>query len=411
MKVMEDEQRYLMRTYVRPPMTLVRGEGCRVWDAEGKQYLDFLAGIGVNSVGHLHPRVVAAIRAQSERLLHTSNLYYTEPQVELARRLVEGFGGDARVFFCNSGTEAVEGAIKLARKAAARRGESGRVDVLTFVGSFHGRTYGALAATARGKYQQGFGPMPAGFVELPWDDLAAVRAAAGESTAAILVEPVQGEGGIRPAGGAFLEGLRSICDEVGACLIFDEVQCGMGRTGRLYAWQHTGVRPDVMTLAKALGGGLPIGAVVAGGPWGEVLQPGDHGSTFGGGPLACAAAIGVMDALQVDGLIERAAEYGPLLIARLRQALRGLDRVREVRGLGMMVGIELNGPGADLVEACRRSGLLINCTAGTVLRLLPPLVAAAREIDEAVSILSAALREDDPVPGNSRLTVPPQDGG
>jgi acetylornithine/N-succinyldiaminopimelate aminotransferase len=388
----EDEKTFLMRTYTRPPMTLVRGEGCRVWDADGHRYLDFLAGIGVNSVGHCHPRVVAAVREQAGRLVHTSNLYYTEPQVRLARRLVEGFGGDARVFFCNSGAEAVEGALKLARKAASRRGEAERVEVLTFEGCFHGRTYGALAATAH--YHEGFGPMPAGFRQLPWNDLDAVRAAAGPQTAAILVEPVQGEGGVRPAPPEFLRGLRQICDAVGACLVFDEVQCGLGRTGKLFAWQHSGVRPDVMTLAKALGGGLPVGAFLAQGPWGEALKPGDHGSTFGGGPLVCAAALAVLDALIGDGLIERAAECGPLLLSRLGRAVEGLPYVREVRGLGLMAGVELAFPGADLVEACRRRGLLVNCTAGTVLRLLPPLVVGEPEIEEAVGILSAVLRED-----------------
>jgi acetylornithine/N-succinyldiaminopimelate aminotransferase len=393
---MARERQHLMRTYARTPVVLVRGQGCRVWDAEGRSYLDFLAGIGVNNVGHCHPRVVAAVREQAGLLLHTSNLYYTEPQVALAERLAARTGGDARVFFCNSGAEANEAAIKLARKAAWRRGEAGRVEVLTFSGAFHGRTYGALAATARGRYQEGFGPLPEGFRELPFGDAAAVAAAVSDRTCAVLVEPVQGEGGVRPASPEFLRLLRRLCDQSGACLIFDEVQCGLGRTGRFWAFEHAGVLPDVVTAAKSLGGGLPIGAVVARGAWGEVFQPGDHATTFGGGPLICRAALAALDAIEEEDLPARAAELGAYLLERLRSVAAGLPFVREVRGLGLMVGIELAFPGAPLVEACRRRGLLVNCTAGTVLRLLPPLVVSRDEIDEAVGILEQVLRDEAP---------------
>jgi acetylornithine/N-succinyldiaminopimelate aminotransferase len=386
-----NEQAYVMQNYGRAPVVLVRGEGAYLWDEEGRRYLDFLAGISVCNVGHCHPAVVAAIREQAGRLIHTSNLYYTTPQPALARRLVElSFPG--RVFFCNSGAEANEAAIKLARKQAARAGHPERYEIITFRGSFHGRTYGALAATAEPHYQEGFGPMPAGFRQVAWNDLDAVAAAVGPQTCAVLIEPVQGESGIHPADAAFLRGLRQLCSERGICLIFDEIQCGLGRVGTLFAHQHYGVRPDVMTLAKALGGGLPIGAVVASGPWAEALRPGDHGTTFGGGPLVCAAALATLETLVREELPARAAAVGEVLQAELRAGLAGVAAVREVRGLGLMIGIELAFPGREVVDLCRAQGLIVNCTAGNVIRLLPPLVIDAEQARTGARIVCEAIR-------------------
>jgi acetylornithine/N-succinyldiaminopimelate aminotransferase len=385
-----DDKSYVMQNYGRAPMVLARGEGAYVWDTEGKRYLDFLAGIGVSNVGHAHPAVAAAVREQIGQITHTSNLYYNEHQPALGRRLVElSFPG--RAFFCNSGTEANEAAIKLARKRAAKAGRPDRFEVISFTGSFHGRTYGSLAATAEPHYQEGFGPMPDGFRVLPFNDLEAVRAAAGPQTAAIIVEPVQGEGGVHPADPAFLRGLREIADQQDICLIFDEVQCGMGRTGKMFAHQAYGVLPDVMTLAKALGGGLPIGAVIGRGAWGDVLSPGDHGTTFGGGPLVCSAALATLDVMVGENLPERAERVGRVLVDELKKGLAGVSAVKEIRGKGLMVGIELDFPGRDLVEQARQRGLLINCTAGTVIRLLPPLVISEAQAREAAAIVSEII--------------------
>jgi predicted acetylornithine/succinylornithine family transaminase len=381
------EERYLMRTYRRAPVEFVRGEGALLWDAEGNEYLDFLAGISVCSVGHCNPEVVEAVREQAGRLMHTSNLFYTEPMVRLAERLSESSLG-GRVFFSNSGTEANECAIKIARKHAHRRGVEAP-EIVSFERDFHGRTYGALSATPGLAANPDLAPMLPGFRSVPFDDAAALREAVGKSTAAVLIEPIQGEAGIYPVSEETLLAAREACDEAGALLIFDEIQTGMGRTGSLWAYEQTPVRPDVLTSAKALGGGMPIGACVTTPEVGEVLEPGDHGSTFAGGPTACAAALAVFGIVDDPALLRRVRELG----AGLRGNLLALDAVREVRGRGLMVGVGLEERvdaatiGADLLER----GLIVNVPEPGTLRLLPPLTVDPDQIDRAVAAIGAAL--------------------
>ena len=383
--------RYLMRTYARTPIVPVWGRGCLLRDADGREYLDFVAGIAVNNLGHCHPAVVRALQEQAGELIHCSNLYYIGPQVRLAEWLAER-GPFDRAFFCNSGAEAVEAAIKLARKYAYSRNGTGRYFVVTAEGSFHGRTLTCVAATGQMRFRQGFEPVTPGFRHVPFNDLEALdRATAAGDVCAVMLEPVQGEGGIRIASPDYLRGVRRLCDERNMLLIFDEVQCGLGRTGRLWAWQHSDVRPDVMALAKALGGGVPIGALLAAGPAAETFSPGDHASTFGGNPLACAAALAAVRALEEEGWIANAARMGEVLRQGLEELRRRHAVVREVRALGLMAGVELEVPGDAVVGACREMGLLINCTAGNVLRLLPPLVIGAGEIGRALDILDRAL--------------------
>jgi predicted acetylornithine/succinylornithine family transaminase len=381
------EERYLMHTYKRAPVEFVRGEGALLWDAEGHEYLDFLAGISVCSVGHCNPDVVEAVREQAGRLMHTSNLFYTEPMVRLAERLsTSSLGG--RVFFSNSGTEANECAIKLARKHAHRRGISSP-EIVSFERDFHGRTYGALAATPQLAENADLGPMLPGFRVAPFDDAAALREAVGGSTAAVLIEPIQGESGIYPLSEETLLAAREACEGVGALLIFDEIQTGMGRTGSLWAYEQTPVRPDVLTSAKALGGGMPIGACVTTPEAGEVLEPGDHGSTFAGGPVACAAALAVLEIVDDPALLRRVRELG----ADLRQRLLAIDGVQGVRGRGLMLGVALEpgidaaSLGADLLER----GLIVNVPEPGTLRLLPPLTVDSAQVDRAAATIEAAL--------------------
>ncbi|HXR29580.1 MAG TPA: aspartate aminotransferase family protein [Solirubrobacterales bacterium] len=381
------EQRYLMRTYQRAPVEFVRGEGALLWDAEGNEYLDFLAGISVCSVGHCHPDVVEAVREQAGRLMHTSNLFYTEPMVRLAERLAESSLG-GRVFFSNSGTEANECAIKIARKHAHRRGVEAP-EILSFERDFHGRTYGALSATPALAANSDLGPMLPGFRSVPPDDADALRAAVGERTAAVLIEPIQGEAGVYPVGDEVLRAAREACDEAGALLILDEIQTGMGRTGSLWAYEQTPVRPDLLTSAKALGGGMPIGACVTSAEASDVLEPGDHGSTFAGGPLACVAALAVLDVVDDPTLLRRVRE----LCVELRDGLLELDGVREVRGRGLMAGVGLAegidaaAIGADLLER----GLIVNVPEPGTLRLLPPLTVDSDQIGRAVATIGDSL--------------------
>jgi acetylornithine/N-succinyldiaminopimelate aminotransferase len=381
------EERYLMQTYRRAPVEFVRGEGALLWDSEGKEYLDFLAGISVCSVGHCHPEVVEAVREQVGRLMHVSNLFYTEPMVRLAERLsASSLGG--RVFLSNSGTEANECAIKIARKHAHRRGVEAP-EIVSFEGDFHGRTYGALAATPNLAKNVAIGPMLPGFRSVPLNDIGALRDAVYESTAAVLIEPIQGEAGVHPVSEEALLAARQACDEAGALLILDEIQTGVGRTGSLWAYEQMPVRPDLLTSAKALGGGLPVGACVTTPEAGTALEAGDHGSTFAGGAVASAAALAVLDLVDDAALLRQVRESG----ARLRDELLALEGVAEVRGRGLMVGVGLGDRidaaevGADLLQR----GLIVNVPEPGTLRLLPPLTVESAQIERAVALIGESL--------------------
>ena len=381
------EERYLMRTYKRAPVDFVRGEGPLLWDADGKEYLDFLAGISVCSVGHCHPDVVAAVREQSQRLFHVSNLFYTEPMARLAERLSESSLG-GRVFFSNSGTEANECAIKIARKHAHRRGVT-EPEIVSFESDFHGRTYGALSATPGLAANEALGPMLPGFRAVARDDAAGLREAVGERTAAVLIEPIQGEAGVFPVGEEVLLAARRACDEVGALLIFDEIQTGLGRTGSLWAYEQTPVRPDVLTSAKALGGGFPIGACVTAPAAADVLEVGDHGSTFAGGPVATAAALAVLGIVDDPALLRRVRELGAYTCERLD----GLKGVKETRGRGLMIGVGLEeGIDAAAVAAdLLGRGLVVNAPRPDTLRLLPPLLIDSDHADTATGVIGESL--------------------
>jgi predicted acetylornithine/succinylornithine family transaminase len=386
-QVIEQFKQYVIPNYTRYPVCLVRGEGSSVWDAEGNRYLDFFPGWGCDLLGHCPPRVVEAVCDQVRRLIHVPNTWYTEAQGELAQALSERTGWGGQCFFCNSGTEAVETAIKLARL----NGKPGRYKIVTMINSFHGRTYGAVSATGQPKYHQGLEPMLAGFAYAPFGDLDAAARLVDAETCAILVEPVQGEGGINVPPAGYLEGLRELADRHKLLLMFDEVQAGMGRTGRWFAHQHWAVQPDVITLAKALAGGIACGGVVARPPVAEKLRPGTHAATFGGNPVACRAALATIETIEADGLLARADRIGDAFRRRF-EALRGrCPLVREVRVLGAMIGLELSVDGAPLVQECLRRRLLINCTHGTVLRLLPALTLTDAQLDEGCGTLEEVL--------------------
>jgi predicted acetylornithine/succinylornithine family transaminase len=373
-----------LHAYTRQPLTLVRGAGCWVWDDAGREYLDLVAGIAVDVLGHSHPALVSAIAEQAATLIQVSNLYYSLPQLELAEALTASSAFD-RAFFVNSGTEANEAALKLARRFGGSRRE-----VVALTGSFHGRTLGSLAATGQPKYQEPFAPLPAGFVHVAPNDVAALVAAVGDQTCAVLLEPIQGESGIHPLTDEFLVAAREACDKVGALLIFDEVQTGVGRTGTFYAFEQTPVVPDVVTLAKGLAGGVPIGAVLAR-AGADAFHAGDHGTTLGGNPLSCAAGLATLRVIADEGLMANAAERGRQFVA----ALASLPGVAEVRGRGLMLGVETVGPIAKQVVAIARErhGLLVNATGETTLRIVPPLTISADEVDQAVSRLATALSD------------------
>jgi predicted acetylornithine/succinylornithine family transaminase len=383
---LEYEQQYLMPTYKRQPLFIARGQGVRVWDEQGREYLDFLGGIAVNILGHCHPAVVAAVQAQVATLIHTSNLFYTGPQLEVAKFLCEHSPFE-KVFFANSGAEANEGAFKLARKYGQRH-LNGAYKIISALGSFHGRTLAAVAATGQAKYQKPFLPMPEGFVNVPFNDLAALRASADAKTCAVLLEAVQGESGVHPATQDYLRGVRALCDERGLLLMVDEVQTGMGRTGKWFAFEHYGVVPDVATMAKGLAGGLPISALLARGK-ALVFEPGDHAATFGGGPTVCAAALATLQTIDRERLVAHAAALGKVLL----HMLGGLPGVVAVRGLGLMVGIDLETPVAPQVAAeALTQGLIVNATGDRTVRMLPALIVTESDLEEGVARLRQALR-------------------
>ena len=381
----------IMNTYARFPLTLVRGDGARVWDDDGRSYLDFISGIAVNTLGHAHPQMTAALAAQAATMLHCSNLFHIPKQQQLAERLTRLSGLDG-VFFCNSGAEANEGAIKLARKYFYDRGLPGRT-IITATQSFHGRLLATLSATGQEKVKTGFDPLPAGFAHVPLNEMAALKQAVNSDTAAILLEPLQGEGGVNIADAGYLKELRQLCDARGLLLILDEVQTGIGRCGSMFAFEQAGIAPDILTLAKGLGGGVAIGAMLATEQVAASFGPGAHGSTFGGNPLACTAALTVLDVMESEQLLENVRQRG----AQLRRGLQALANrhavIREVRGLGLLVGAELSIDAAPLIADARAEGLLILMAGPRVLRFLPPLNITADEVDAALAIVDVILRK------------------
>jgi acetylornithine/N-succinyldiaminopimelate aminotransferase len=383
----------ILPTYTKTPLVFVKGKGSRLWDIHGREYLDFFPGWGVNNLGHCHPKVMQAVRDQVSKLVFVPNNYYHLPQAKLAKELIyRSFPG--KVFFCNSGAEANEAAIKLARKygAGLPAGQrDARYEIITFENSFHGRTLGALSATGQKKYQEGFGPLVPGFVSVPFNSLDAVRAAMTERTVAVMLELVQGEGGVNVAEQQFVRDLRQLCTERNCLLIVDEVQTGIGRTGDYFCFLRYGIEPDVVTLAKALGGGLPIGAMIVAAKIADVLQPGMHASTFGGGPVVCRAALAVLTSLQKEKLLPRCREMSEFLFEGLKTLREKHACIRDVRGMGLMAGIELSTEGAGVVKGCMERGLLINCTHATVIRLMPALIVTRGQIAKALSIIDDVL--------------------
>lgn len=381
-------EKYLMKTYNRLPVTLRKGRGVKVWDTEGKEYLDFVGGIAVNCLGHCHPRVVIALQKQAQRLLHVSNLYYIEPQTKLARLLINHSCAD-KVFFCNSGTEATEGAIKLARKFAKDHTSPDKYEIITAHGSFHGRTLAALSATGQKRVQKGFEPLVPGFKHVPFNNIESLQKSITGHTCAIMLEPIQGEAGIIMPEAGYLKEVRQLCDNHDLLLIFDEIQTGMGRTGKLFAYEHFNVKPDIITLAKGLGGGVAIGAVLAKESVALSFQPGSHAATFGGNPLSCAAAIATIETLLADGFIlDNCKRVGKYFMKRLEKLKKEFSSIiLDVRGLGLMIGVELSNPCDSIVRDCLERGLLVNCTGGTVLRFTPPLIVTEKEIDILIDLL------------------------
>ncbi len=383
---------YMFQTYGRFPITLVRGEGCRVWDEEGREYLDFVGGIAVCALGHSSPVVSRALAIQSSTLVHVSNLFYTKPQTDLAERLVRNSFAD-RVFFSNSGAEANEAAIKLARHYAKERFGDSRYKIISMEHSFHGRTMATLSATGQAKVRKGFDPILDGFRFAPFNDLAGLESTLDETVCAVLIEPIQGEGGVVCPDPDYLKGVRKLCDDHETLLIFDEVQVGMGRTGKLFAHEHFGVTPDIMTLAKALGNGLPVGAMLAREEFSPAFGPGSHASTFGGTPLVTAVCLAVLETLIEGGVIKHCRAVGDYFKSRLLEFKEKYPFIQEVRGLGLILGMELDIPGGPVVEACREKGFLINCTQEKVLRFIPPLIVSREEIDRLLEELDRILGE------------------
>ncbi len=383
-----DKENYLP-TFKRFPLAFIKGSGSRLWDADGKEYIDMLAGIAVNSVGHCHPALVKAIQDQAATLMHVSNFFVSPPQVSLSKLLVD-ISGLSRVFLTNSGAESVEGAFKVARKYASKKGRGGTI--ISMANSFHGRTL-ATIATGQQKYQKGFDPIPGGFLQVPFNDLEAVKAAITAETAAIIVEPIQGEGGISPADRDYLEGLRKLCDQNDVVLIFDEIQSGIGRTGKWFAKDLYGVQPDIITLAKGLGGGMPIGAFLCNEKISGAIDYGDHGTTFGGNPLAAAASLATLKVIADEKLCESADSKGKWLIDQLKSLSRKHPIVREVRGRGLMIGIQLSQPAAPVVQRLLEAGVIANATADTVLRLVPPLNISRSDLETVLAKIEEIISE------------------
>jgi predicted acetylornithine/succinylornithine family transaminase len=382
---------FVMETYRRNPVALEKGKGAKVWDADGKEYLDFLAGIAVCSLGHSNPKVTAAIRKQAGILGHTSNLYYNGLQAQVAKILVENSFAD-KAFFCNSGAEANEAAIKLVRKYGHEK-MGGRYEIITMLNSFHGRTLATITATGQTKFQIGFEPLPGGFKYVPFNDPAALDAAIGDKTCAVMLEPIQAEGGVNVPSDGYLRAVREICDKKGVLMILDEVQTGMGRTGSLFAYEQHGIKPDVMALAKALGNGFPVGAMLATDKVAEVLVPGTHASTFGGNHLAMAACLASLDCLINDGVLENCRQMSDYLFKRINGLKRKHSIIAQIRGKGLLVAIELSTDCPDLVGRCLAKGLLVNCTSPRVMRLVPPLIIKKSDINKAMAIIDEVLAE------------------
>ncbi len=384
-----DQENYLP-VFARYSIVLTHGEGPYIYDNEGKKYIDFLAGIAVNVLGHAHPALVKAVSEQAAKIIHCSNLYYTEEQATLAKTLA-GLSGLNRVFIANSGAEANEGAIKLARKYG-KTIAADKFEIITAHDSFHGRTLATLTATAQPKYQKGYEPLPGGFSYVPFNDIAALENAISDKTCAVMLEPIQGEGGVNVPDQDYLAKVKALCEKHGALLILDEIQSGIGRTGKMFAYEHFGVKPDIVTLAKGLAGGVPIGAFITSEKIAAAFHAGDHGSTFGGNPLACAAANAVLKAMEDEKLLDNAQVVGEYLIAKLGELKNKYPSlISNVRGKGLMVGAKLTQPGRDIVNECMNQGAIINCTAGDVLRFVPPLIVTKENVDEMIAILDKTL--------------------
>jgi acetylornithine/N-succinyldiaminopimelate aminotransferase len=391
-KFFEESSHYIMNTYNRFPIVLRKGRGVKVWSSDGKEYLDFVGGVAVNILGHCHPRVVVAIQKQAQRLLHVSNYYYIEPQIKLAKLLVEHSFAD-KAFFCNSGAEANEAAIKLARKYSKEQVSPKQFEIITAKNSFHGRTLATLTATGQEKFQKGFEPLVPGFKHVPFNDISSISKTITKETCAVMLEPIQGEGGVIVPDQNYLKEVRELCNEHNILLILDEVQTGMGRTGKLFAYEHFGITPDIMTVAKGLGGGVPVGAMLATDKVASAFQPGNHATTFGGNPLVCAAAVATIETLLEDGFIldqcNRMGKYLREELEQLKEEFPSL--IIEIRGKGLLLGMEITRNGDPIVRACLEKGALINCTAGNVLRFIPPLIVQQKDIDRLIDILEGVF--------------------
>jgi predicted acetylornithine/succinylornithine family transaminase len=389
-EIIETYQRYIVPTYKRLPVVIEKGKGCKVWDIEGREYLDFVAGIAVNTLGHAPQVICEAINSQVKQLIHVSNLYYTLPQVKLAKILSEvSFNG--KVFFANSGAEANEAAIKFARKFGKATG--GRYEIITMKNSFHGRTIATLTATGQNKIKDGFEPLLPGFKHVEFNNISAVEAAINNNTCGIFIEPIQGEGGVNVADGEFLQQLRVLCDKYNILLILDEVQTGIARTGKMFAYQHYGITPDIITLAKGLGGGVPIGAMIVNKDKADIFSPGTHATTFGATPLICAVSIAVIEYIIANNICLHVTKIGEYFVDKLRTLADKYSIIQDIRGKGLMIGMELKISGMEIIDKCIKKGLLINCTTENVLRFLPPLIITKQEVDNAINILDEVISE------------------